>query len=204
MTRRAVKCVSGAVAIRCSVSVLLGWDVVVACVRGSRGSRRWPVAGDSEDGGARCMGKGVSKAVANVNTLIAPKLVGMDVTDQAGIDKLMVETLDGTRNDWGWSKSNLGANAILGVSMAVCRAGAAAKETAGCAVMRSSSADGIAPVGMRSLVESSGCPVCGGWLAPGRIRGGARRAGGILDNLRSLDEAMAPGGRYRGRVGASS
>jgi len=80
------------------------------------------------DGGSRCMGKGVTKAVANVNDLIAPKLVGLDVTDQAGIDKLMVETLDGTRNDWGWSKSSLGANAILGVSMAVCRAGAAAKQ----------------------------------------------------------------------------
>jgi len=76
----------------------------------------------------RLMGKGVLKAVANVNDIIGPKLVGMDVTDQSGIDKLMVEVLDGTQNEWGWSKSKLGANAILAVSMAVCRAGAAASQ----------------------------------------------------------------------------
>merc|ERR1719231_370042 len=52
----------------------------------------------------------------------------MTVTHQSEIDKMMVETLDGTQNMWGWSKSKLGANAILAVSMAVCRAGAAAKE----------------------------------------------------------------------------
>mmetsp|Transcript_46753 Transcript_46753/g.104749 ORF Transcript_46753/g.104749 Transcript_46753/m.104749 type:complete len:706 (+) Transcript_46753:84-2201(+) len=75
---------------------------------------------------SRLLGKGVLKAVENVNKLIAPKLVGMDVTKQTQIDKLMVETLDGTQNEWGWSKSKLGANAILAVSMAVCRAGAAA------------------------------------------------------------------------------
>merc|ERR1719247_3308581 len=51
----------------------------------------------------------------------------MDVTDQKGIDELMVQTIDGSQNDWGWSKSKLGANAILACSMAVCRAGAAAK-----------------------------------------------------------------------------
>merc|ERR550525_1428979 len=50
----------------------------------------------------------------------------MDVTNQAGVDRLMVETLDGTQNEGGWSKSKLGANAILAVSMAVCRAGACA------------------------------------------------------------------------------
>merc|ERR1711939_715778 len=76
----------------------------------------------------RLLGKGVLKAVDNVNTRIAPKLVGQKVTDQAGIDKLMVEVLDGTQNDWGWSKSSLGANAILAVSMAVCRAGAASMQ----------------------------------------------------------------------------
>jgi len=63
-----------------------------------------------------------------VNDIIAPKLIGMDVKDQSGIDKTMVEVLDGTKNEWGWSKSKLGANAILAVSMAVCRAGAAASE----------------------------------------------------------------------------
>merc|ERR1712125_289523 len=76
----------------------------------------------------RLLGKGVLKAVNNVNNLIAPKLVGMDVTQQKQIDDLMVQTLDGTTNEWGWCKSKLGANAILAVSMAVCRAGAAASE----------------------------------------------------------------------------
>merc|ERR1719222_315832 len=52
----------------------------------------------------------------------------MDVTQQTAIDKLMVEVLDGSKNQWGWSKSELGANAILAVSMALCRAGAAASE----------------------------------------------------------------------------
>jgi len=74
----------------------------------------------------RLLGKGVLKAVANVNNIIAPKLVGMDVTKQSELDKMMVEALDGTQNEWGWSKSKLGANAILAVSMAACRAGAAA------------------------------------------------------------------------------
>lgn len=50
----------------------------------------------------------------------------MDVKDQTKIDKKMVEELDGTKNEWGWSKSKLGANAILAVSLATARAGAAA------------------------------------------------------------------------------
>ena len=66
----------------------------------------------------RYLGKGVLKAVANVNDEIAPEIVGMDATDQTGVDQLMIE-LDGTPN-----KSKLGANAILGVSMAVARAAA--------------------------------------------------------------------------------
>jgi len=70
---------------------------------------------------SRYMGKGVEKAVENVNKVIAPALIGKDCTDQTGIDKLMME-LDGTEN-----KGKLGANAILGVSIAVCRAGAAQK-----------------------------------------------------------------------------
>lgn len=74
----------------------------------------------------RLMGKGVLTAVNNINNIIAPKLLGMDVTKQTEIDVLMVEELDGTQNEWGWCKSKLGANAILAVSMAVCRAGAAA------------------------------------------------------------------------------
>lgn len=67
-------------------------------------------------------GLGVQKAVANVNEKIAEKVVGMDVFQQEKIDEAML-TLDGTEN-----KSNLGANAILGVSLAVCRAGAMEKE----------------------------------------------------------------------------
>ena len=63
-------------------------------------------------------GKGTLKAVANVNEKIAPKLVGMDPARQAEIDRIMIE-LDGTAN-----KGKLGANAILGVSMAVARAAA--------------------------------------------------------------------------------
>ncbi len=64
----------------------------------------------------RYLGKGVLTAVHNVNEILAPELVGIDVTNQVGIDRLMIE-LDGTKN-----KSKLGANAILGVSMAVARA----------------------------------------------------------------------------------
>ena len=70
---------------------------------------------------------GVTKAVANVNTIIGPALVGMSPAEQTLIDDKMVQELDGSKNEWGWSKSKLGANAILGVSMAVCKAGAAAK-----------------------------------------------------------------------------
>lgn len=67
----------------------------------------------------RYLGKGVLKAVHNVNNVIAEEIMGMSVSDQAGIDKLMIE-LDGTP-----TKSNLGANAILGVSLAVAKAAAA-------------------------------------------------------------------------------
>merc|ERR1740123_520202 len=76
----------------------------------------------------RLLGKGVLKACANVNDIIAPALKGMDASDQAGIDNKMVQEMDGSKNEWGWSKSKLGANAILAVSMAVCRAGAAAND----------------------------------------------------------------------------
>lgn len=74
--------------------------------------------GDKE----RYLGKGVLNAVKNVNEKIAPELVGWDALDQVGIDEKMIE-LDGTPN-----KANLGANAILAVSMAVARAAAAAVE----------------------------------------------------------------------------
>lgn len=73
---------------------------------------------------SRYLGKGVLKAIDNLNTYLTPALIGLDVTQQEKIDKLMVETLDGSKNEWGWSKSKIGANAILAVSLAVCRAGA--------------------------------------------------------------------------------
>jgi len=70
------------------------------------------------------LGKGVSKAVNNVNSIIAPALIGMDPTQQQAIDDKMINDLDGTQNEWGFPKQKLGANAILGVSLAVSRAGA--------------------------------------------------------------------------------
>jgi enolase len=70
------------------------------------------------DGDERYLGKGVLKACENVNGVIANELIGLSPYDQAGIDKIMID-LDGTEN-----KSKLGANAILGVSMAVARAAA--------------------------------------------------------------------------------
>jgi enolase len=76
-------------------------------------------ATELRDGGAAYGGKGVGKAVANVNGEIADAVHGRDATDQAGLDKALVE-LDGTPN-----KSRLGANAILGVSLAAAHAAAA-------------------------------------------------------------------------------
>ncbi|AZO94150.1 phosphopyruvate hydratase [Halocella sp. SP3-1] len=75
------------------------------------------------DGGDRYMGKGVLQAVENVNEVIAEELIGYDATDQVAIDKMMIE-LDGTKN-----KGKLGANAILGVSLAVAKAAAAALDS---------------------------------------------------------------------------
>lgn len=72
------------------------------------------------DGGDQFMGKGVSKAVANINDKIAPAVIGHEASDQAVIDQIMLD-LDGTDN-----KSNLGANAILAVSLATAKASAAA------------------------------------------------------------------------------
>lgn len=73
------------------------------------------------DGGDRYLGKGVLQAIKNVNDVLGPKVIGMDPTDQKGIDDVML-ALDGTPN-----KANMGANAILGVSLAASKAGAAAK-----------------------------------------------------------------------------
>jgi enolase len=79
-------------------------------------------ATELRDGGDAYLGKGVTKAVANVNGEIAQAIAGSDALDQAGLDRALIE-LDGTPN-----KSRLGANAILGVSLAAARA-AAAEET---------------------------------------------------------------------------
>src|SRR5437868_3091782 len=73
---------------------------------------------------ARYLGKGVLKAVANVNGEISKTVAGLDATDQRALDKKMID-LDGTP-----TKSRLGANAILAVSMAVARAAAAAQKLA--------------------------------------------------------------------------
>lgn len=75
------------------------------------------------DGGSSFMGKGVSQAVANVNVILADALQGLSVFEQELIDKTMID-LDGTPN-----KSKLGANAILGVSLAVAKAAAATSKT---------------------------------------------------------------------------
>ena len=74
------------------------------------------------DGGSRYLGKGVLRAVENVNNLIAQVAIGMDATDQRALDNALIE-LDGTEN-----KSRLGANAMLGVSLAVAHAAASELE----------------------------------------------------------------------------
>lgn len=100
------------------------------------------------DGGKRLFGKGVTKAVDNINRVIAKKITGMDPVLQKKIDAIMIE-LDGTKN-----KGRLGANAILAVSMAVCRAGAAASgkelyEYIG----QKSAKDPILPVPMMNVIN---------------------------------------------------
>jgi len=103
-------------------------EVEVFLVSGARGRAAVPSGASTgvhealelRDGDAdRYGGKGVLKAVENVNTTIADEIIGWDALDQAGIDELLVD-LDGTPN-----KGNLGANAILGVSLAVAKAAAA-------------------------------------------------------------------------------
>ena len=75
----------------------------------------------------RFLGKGCLQAVQNVNQVLSPALTGMDVTKQEQIDRKMVEEVDGTQNEWGWCKQKIGANAILAVSLATARAGAASR-----------------------------------------------------------------------------
>jgi len=102
-------------------------EVEVTLSSGARGRAAVPSgastgefeATELRDGGKAWNGKGVTKAVANANGELATALAGADASDQAGIDRRMIE-LDGTQN-----KSRLGANAILGISLAVARAAAA-------------------------------------------------------------------------------
>ncbi len=103
-------------------------EVDVALESGARGRAAVPSgastgtreARELRDGDKkRYLGKGVSKAVANVRAVLAPSLLGRDAADQVGIDRKMI-ALDGTPN-----KGKLGANAILGVSLAVAKAAAA-------------------------------------------------------------------------------
>jgi enolase len=104
-------------------------DVVLACGAfgraavpsgASTGTREALELRDKQEN--RFMGKGVLNAVVNVNEVIAPEIIGYDAMDQAGLDRTM-QDIDGTEN-----KSRLGANAILGVSMAAARAAANACE----------------------------------------------------------------------------
>lgn len=103
------------------VEVYLESGVVASAIVPSGASTGAHEAVELRDGDkSRYLGKGVLKAVANVNDIIAPEVIGMDAVDQLSIDRKMIE-LDGTPN-----KGKLGANAILAVSMAVARAAAEA------------------------------------------------------------------------------
>ncbi|MEZ6162839.1 MAG: phosphopyruvate hydratase [Phycisphaerales bacterium] len=102
------------------VDVVLESGVVGRAAVPSGASTGESEAVELRDGGDVWMGKGVAKAVENVNDQIARAIEGMDARDQEGVDAALIE-LDGTSN-----KSNLGANATLGVSMAVAKAAAEA------------------------------------------------------------------------------
>lgn len=105
-------------------------EAVVGLDDGSRGRAAVPSGASTgaaealelRDGGSRFMGKGVDRAVANVNQQIAPALIGMEATDQRAVDRAMLQ-LDGTDN-----KSKLGANAILAVSLATAKAAASSED----------------------------------------------------------------------------
>ncbi len=100
------------------VEILLDDDTVSRAAVPSGASTGAFEAAELRDGDARYGGKGVMQAVGNVEDEIAPELLGLDATDQRLIDQVMID-LDGTPN-----KSRLGANAILGVSLAVAKAAA--------------------------------------------------------------------------------
>ena len=100
------------------VEVLAGDNILGRASVPSGASTGQFEAVELRDGGKRYRGLGVEMAVDNVNTRIAPELIGMNVLEQTEIDQVLIR-LDGTEN-----KANLGANATLGVSMAVARAAA--------------------------------------------------------------------------------
>jgi enolase len=101
-----------------SVDVYLESGVVGSAAVPSGASTGKREALELRDGGKRFQGKGVQKAVKNIFSEIAPRIRGIDAAEQVFIDRLLIE-LDGTEN-----KKRLGANALLGVSLAVCRAAA--------------------------------------------------------------------------------
>ncbi|OGY21452.1 MAG: phosphopyruvate hydratase [Candidatus Chisholmbacteria bacterium RIFCSPLOWO2_01_FULL_49_14] len=98
--------------------VVDGTKTVTSSVPSGTSTGKYEVVELRDGDPTRYEGQGVLKAVANVNDIIAPKLIGKDPTHQTDVDQLMVD-LDGTQN-----KSNLGANAILSVSQAACKAAA--------------------------------------------------------------------------------
>ena len=103
-------------------------------------------AAELRDGGARYLGKGVAEAVANVKSKIAPVVVGRDAFDQRGLDQAMIN-LDATVN-----KSSLGANAILGVSLAVAKAAAQSKQQPFYAFIGGPSAN-LLPIPMMNILN---------------------------------------------------
>ncbi|MEN9292535.1 MAG: hypothetical protein RL288_331, partial [Actinomycetota bacterium] len=103
-------------------------------------------AAELRDGGARYLGKGVAEAVANVKSKIAPVVVGRDAFDQRGLDQAMID-LDATVN-----KSSLGANAILGVSLAVAKAAAQSKQQPFYAFIGGPSAN-LLPIPMMNILN---------------------------------------------------
>jgi enolase 1/2/3 len=129
-------------------------EVDVALESGARGRAAVPSGASTgqfeavelRDGGEAYLGKGVLTAVANVEGEIAPALAGADAGDQAAVDRLLIE-LDGTPN-----KSRLGANAVLGVSLAVAKAAAA---EAGVPLYRrlGAAVDPVLPVPLMNVVN---------------------------------------------------
>ena len=104
------------------VEILLDDDTVARAAVPSGASTGAFEASERRDGGDRYLGKGVLEAVAAVEDEIAPEIIGLDAADQRLIDQVMID-LDGTPN-----KARLGANAILGVSLAVAKAAALSAE----------------------------------------------------------------------------